>query len=59
MLCNVHDFVYETPAEIRQRKKAMEYYHRCVRIKEAKRKAKIAGEAHDDDPQTISEPVTV
>lgn len=54
MLCNVHDFVYETPAEIKQRKKAMDYYHRCLRIKEAKRKAKLS-----EGPQTISQPVTL
>lgn len=40
MQCNMHDFVFEFPNEIKARHKAMEYYQRCVRIREAKRKQK-------------------
>ena len=33
---NQTDFVFETPAQIKQRLKAMEYYNRCLRIRQAK-----------------------
>ena len=55
MLCNVRDFVYETPSERRQRKKAMEYYARTLRIKQAKEKAKLTGK----ELVEISEPETI
>jgi len=38
MEANTKDFVYETPEQFKKRKQAMEYYNRCLRIREAKAK---------------------
>lgn len=49
MKFNKKDFIYENPSQIKQRKKAMEYYARCIRIKKAKKLQKESGE-----PQTVT-----
>ena len=54
MKSNMQDFVYEQPEQIRQRKRAMDYYHRCLRIKQAKQRA-----AQSNDVANVSEPVTI
>jgi hypothetical protein len=51
MQINSKDFVYETPEQFKRRKQAIEYYERCMRIREA-RKIKKDGYAIGT-PKTI------
>ena len=51
MQINSKDFVYETPEQFKRRKQAIEYYERCIRIREA-RKIKKDGQAIGT-PKTI------
>lgn len=37
MEINSKDFVYESPEQIKRRKQALEYYQRCLRIKQARK----------------------
>ena len=53
---NLKDFIYETPEEIKGRHKAMEYYRRCMRIKEARNRMK---QGINEDEIVITEGVTI